>query len=105
MNILGPLIIGISLLAMGGRYWARVVRDGRFLIQMRSWPTITATITRSRVKQDAPLDDPAYSHAFIPDIELEYEVRGRVYHRKGFPDSGSQSGSECAAHRGSLSPA
>ena len=65
MNILGPLLIGISLLAMG-RYWVRVIRDGRFLLSMRSWPIATATITGSRVKQDGPLDDPNFSHAYVP---------------------------------------
>jgi hypothetical protein len=86
VNIIGPLIIGISLLAMGGRSWARVIKDVRFLIAMRSWPTSTATITRSRVKQEGPLDDPSFSHAYAPDIEFEYEVRGRVIHRKAFLD-------------------
>ncbi|HEX3051686.1 MAG TPA: DUF3592 domain-containing protein [Aggregatilineaceae bacterium] len=82
----GVLLIGILLLVIGGRQIGRWMQDRRWVARFRSWPTAIGKITQSRVKFDGPLDDPEFSHAYVPDIGYKYIVNGVTYTGTAYAD-------------------
>jgi hypothetical protein len=86
LGTVGPLLMGVILVVVAGRQFYRAALDWRFNAQRRSWPTTSGMITHSRVKYEAPFDDPDYSHAYVPDIRFRYTVAGRTYATVDFED-------------------
>lgn len=84
LSTLGPLLIGISLLSLALRQFGKARREWREWRAYRDWPTAPGKITSSRVKYDAPVDDPDYSHAYQPDVHYQYTVAGVPYSSVGF---------------------
>jgi hypothetical protein len=86
MATLAPLLIGISLMLAAWRQFSRTGRGWRDAAALHTWPTVTGTITESRVRYDAPYDDPDYSHAYSPVVRYEYTVAGVTYKSAEFGD-------------------
>ncbi len=86
MATVAPLLIGISLLLAAIRQLARIRGLWSDAHALRVWPTVTGTITESRVKYDAPYDDPDYSHAYLAVVRYEYTVEDVPYVSTDFAD-------------------
>lgn len=86
LSTLGPLLIGISLVSLALRQFAKAMKKWREWQLVRAWPTAEGEITSSRVKYSAPLDDPDYSHAYQPMIHYSYAVAGVPYTGTAFAD-------------------
>ena len=85
-TIFAPLLMGLILVVGAGWQFYRAIIDWRFNRLRRSWPTTSGIITHSRVRYEAPYDDPIYSHAYTPDIHFRYTVEGRTYATIDFED-------------------
>jgi len=86
MATVAPLLIGISLILAALRQVVRIRRNWLDAHAMRVWPTVTGIVTESRVKHDAPYDDPDYSHAYIAVVRYEYTVDEIPYTSTDFAD-------------------
>lgn len=86
LSTLGPLVIAISVIALAGRQFSAARREWQRAARLRAWPTTTGTITESRIKHDAPHDDPDYSHAYTPYVTFEHTVDGITYTNPEFID-------------------
>lgn len=86
MATVAPLLIGISLALAAIRQLVRIRRLWSDAHALRVWPTVTGIVTESRVRYDAPYDDPDYSHAYIPVVRYEYTVDGIPYVSTDFAD-------------------
>lgn len=79
LGTLGPLLMGVLLVVVAVRQFYAATIGRRSVARRRSWPTTSGVITQSRIKYEAPYDDPDYSHAYMPDIQFRYTVQGRTY--------------------------
>ncbi len=86
MATLAPLLVGVSLILAAFRQFLRTGRGWRESAALRTWPTVTGTVTESRVSYSAPYDDPDYSHAYSPVVRYEYTVEGVTYKSAEFGD-------------------
>ncbi|NDJ76004.1 MAG: DUF3592 domain-containing protein [Chloroflexi bacterium] len=86
LSTLGPLLIGLTLVVMAVRLGTKAGQRIREWRAIHAWPTVSGTITHSRVRYSAPYDDPDFSHAYLPVIRYSYTVDGVTYADTAFAD-------------------